>query len=132
MGSISSCGGEGLCQQQRLRHRVDYQRCYRQGRRRYGSVATLHFHPNEQQEARLGITASRKVGKAVVRHRAKRRVREIFRRFPKRQHLPKMDIVVHLKPGTGTASFHQLEQDVHQFLDFLVQRPLAKGPRSRR
>ena len=36
---------------------------------------------NEHGETRLGVTASRKVGKAVVRHRTKRRVREIFRRF---------------------------------------------------
>lgn len=122
MSSISSEGGEELSRHHRLRHRADFQRCYRQGRRRHGSVTTLHFHPNEQQEARLGITASRKVGKAVVRHRIKRRIREIFRRFEKRKLLPSMDIVVHLKPGTGHTDFHVLEEELQGLFDFLVQR----------
>ncbi len=126
VGSMTSTGGEELCRHQRLRHRVDFQRCYRKGRRKHGSVATLHFHPNEQQEARLGITASRKVGKAVVRHRIKRRIREIFRRFEHRSSLPKMDIVVHLRPGTGGTDFQTLQKEISTLLGSLVQRAASR------
>jgi ribonuclease P protein component len=35
--------------------------------------------PSKQGRARLGVTASRKVGNAVVRNRVKRRIREWFR-----------------------------------------------------
>ena len=77
---------------------------------------TLHVHPNDVEAARLGITASRKVGNAVVRHRNKRRVREIFRRSPERALLPASDIVVHLKPTAGKAEFRELEQELSQLL----------------
>lgn len=77
---------------------------------------SLHFHPRDPDEgvdnARLGITASRKVGKAVIRHRAKRRVREIFRRWENRILLGDVDIVVHLKPTAANADFESLEKEL--------------------
>jgi ribonuclease P protein component len=52
---------------------------------------------------RIGITASRKVGGAVVRNRVKRGVREWFRRS--RQALPAdVDVVVIARPGAGELS----------------------------
>ena len=47
-----------------------------------GRYVTLLAHPNNHACDRLGIIASRRVGNAVIRNRAKRRVREIFRRLP--------------------------------------------------
>jgi ribonuclease P protein component len=37
-------------------------------------------HPNDRDHDRLGIIASRRFGPAVMRTRAKRRLREVFRR----------------------------------------------------
>lgn len=110
---------ERLSRHHRLRRRADFLRCYRRGGKRHGSLATLHFHPNRQHEARLGITASRKVGKAVFRHRVKRRVREIFRRFPGRLDLAELDIVVHLWPAVGEAEFSALRNEIERLLSSL-------------
>ena len=41
---------------------------------------TLLVHPNQQALSRLGIVASRRVGNAIRRNRAKRLVRELFRK----------------------------------------------------
>jgi len=41
---------------------------------------TLLVHPNQQTLNRLGIVASRRVGNATRRNRAKRLVRELFRK----------------------------------------------------
>jgi ribonuclease P protein component len=41
---------------------------------------TLLGRPNDLDRDRLGVVASRRVGGAVVRNRAKRRLRELFRR----------------------------------------------------
>lgn len=81
---------------------------------------TIHAHPNEVPAARLGITASRKVGKAVIRHRAKRRVREIFRCWEGRAELSGLDVVVHLKPPAGRAGFAELKAEVEGLLSQLV------------
>jgi ribonuclease P protein component len=91
-------GKEGLGPDDRLRRRRDYLRASRAGRRRGGRFATLFYVPNDVGTARLGITASRKVGKSVVRQRLKRRVREIYRRWERRSDLPPLDLVVNLKP----------------------------------
>jgi len=68
-----------------VRSRRDFLRIQSLGRR----VTTPHFllllwvsDPNDTAMARLGITASRRVGGAVVRNRAKRLVREAFRATP--------------------------------------------------
>ncbi len=105
-----------MCRHQRLRRRADYLRCYRKGWKRHGSLASLHFHSNEGQDVRLGITASRKVGNSVVRHRLKRRIREIFRRFEHREKLRAMDVVVHLKPPAAQADFAALAVEVRRLM----------------
>lgn len=96
---------EGLRREQRLRRSSDFVRCYRRGTRKHGYFASVHFHANGSQDSRLGITASRKVGKAVIRHKLKRRAREIFRRFRMRDRLSGLDVVVHLKPTAATCEF---------------------------
>ena len=103
-----------------MRRRADFLRCYRSGGRRHGALLRLHFHPNDEQIARLGITASRKVGKAVVRHRLKRRVREIFRTWSRRAELPPLDVVVHLKPEASLADFQTLKTELERLLSRLV------------
>ena len=120
--------GERLSRHHKLRRRADFLRCYRRGGKRRGSLATLHFHTNEQREVRLGITASRKVGKAVLRHRVKRRVREIFRRFPGRRELAAIDIVVHLWPEAGSADFPTLRNEIERLLASL-RHPMGRRPR---
>ena len=55
--------------------------------------------------ARLGVVASRKIGGAVLRSRAKRLLREVYRRTPDR---PEGDLVLIARRGIGRASWHSL------------------------
>lgn len=109
-------GSERLLRRDRLRERREFLRCYRAGRRRTRPLLMLYSLPNQLDHARLGITASRKVGPAVVRNRAKRRIRDIFRRYADRPALAGWDIVVHLQPTSGGAEFGELQT---QFLELL-------------
>lgn len=64
----------------RLRASADFSIVQRQGRRVAARYLTLLGRPNALGRDRLGVIASRKVGGAVVRNRAKRRMRDLFRR----------------------------------------------------
>lgn len=121
--------GERLPPEERLRRRADYLRCYRTGRRRHGALAILYFVPNQVGHPRLGITASRKVGGAVVRQRLKRRIREIYRRWQDRANLPALDLVVHLKPEAGGSDFPAMRDDLLRLLGGVLPRP-AQRPAS--
>jgi len=121
-GSPVGATGERLPSQERLRRRTDYLRCYRKGRRRQGSLAILYFAPNQVGHPRIGITASRKVGKAVARNRLKRRIKEIYRRWQDRSQLPALDMVVHLKPEAGGSDFPALRAELLRLFSGLRER----------
>jgi len=115
-------GAESLRPEERLTRGGDYQKAYRHGRRRHGSLWILHWTSNELQHPRLGVTVSRKVGKAVVRVRTKRRIREIYRRWSERRRLPPIDVVVHVKPAAAAASFTEMERELQSGLRSLVRK----------
>ena len=62
-----------------VRKRADFELIYKTGIRRSGRLMTLFALERAAGVARLGIAATRKMGGAVQRNRAKRLVREIFR-----------------------------------------------------
>jgi ribonuclease P protein component len=77
----------------RLRDGRDFAAVY-QARTTAGDACLLVYgRPNDAGHPRLGLSVSRKVGKAVVRNRWKRLIREAFRTSPDR--LPAgLDLVV--------------------------------------
>lgn len=115
--------GESLLPEERLRRRGDFLRCYERGRRRHGELATIYFVEREPAAThpRLGITVTRKVGGAVVRHRVKRRIREIFRRWSKRERLAPYDIVVQARPVAREVDFQTLEAEIQRLLRSLLE-----------
>ncbi len=66
---------------------------------------------SDEQTIGIGFTASRRVGNAVRRNRAKRRLREIVRLILCDLDIPCCDIVVIAKPATVDAPFETLKRD---------------------
>ena len=72
---------QALPKRRRLSARAEFQKVYSQGQRYDGRLLAAFLRKNELNEHRLGVTASTKaVGKSVDRNRAKRLLRELFRR----------------------------------------------------
>jgi ribonuclease P protein component len=98
----------------RIRRSREFREITQVGRRHSSGAFVLLVRPSARcGRSRLGITASRKVGNAVVRNRVKRRVREWFRRGGQTE-LPGFDVVVIARTSAaalgGSATFDELSR----------------------
>jgi ribonuclease P protein component len=92
----------------RIRRRPDFLLVYEHGMRIRARLMTVIARRNALGRTRLGIAATRKLGNAVVRNRAKRLVRELFRHAD----VPAgLDIVVIPRPDMLDADFRSLESE---------------------
>jgi ribonuclease P protein component len=69
----------GFRSSEHIRRRADFEQAYEVGARMSGRFMTMFVRLNTGGHARLGIAATRKIGGAVIRNRAKRLTRELFR-----------------------------------------------------
>lgn len=79
--------------------------------------------------ARFGFTASRKIGGAVVRNRARRRLKEAVRLYAGPAAKPGFDYVLIARQGTLQRRFADLVEDLRLALDRIHRprgRPLAQ------
>jgi ribonuclease P protein component len=72
--------GQRLDRTWRLIRSALFREAYDQGRRYFGRCMVLWLRSGEGASLRLGVVTGRKVGEAVERNRARRRLREVFRR----------------------------------------------------
>lgn len=86
----------------RLRNREDFSRIYRNGKSFANSQFVVYWSRQHQSDPfRLGVSASKKIGNAVVRNRMRRLVKEIVRHQQERI-VEKLDIIVIVrKPAVG-------------------------------
>ncbi len=107
---------QSLTKDERLLARSDFKKVMTQGRKKMvDRTCTLFFLPNSLGRKRLGIIASRKIGNAVDRNRAKRKIREIFRHH-KNLGGQDMDIVVISARKLVNLPYAILEQKLTQTL----------------
>jgi ribonuclease P protein component len=95
---------------------VEFQRVFDGGQRIRGRFLTVIVAPGETSGARLGLVASRKLGDAVRRNRAKRLIREIFRLNPQASDSRGVDIVVIPHAELFDAAYATLVEDYRSAL----------------
>lgn len=109
----------GFDRSEKVRQRADYQKIYDRGVKVHGRTFTLFRFANGLEIGRLGIAATRKLGGAVVRNRAKRLVREVFRR---NKLAPGYDIVVIPRRELLDTSLVALESEFRHILERSARR----------
>ena len=103
---------ERLQPHERVRRRADFEHIYAHGAKRHGRFMTVFVLAREdaaeRRSSRFGVAATRKLGGAVVRNRAKRLSRELFRR-----HKPDagLDVIVVPRREFLAADLPSLERD---------------------
>jgi ribonuclease P protein component len=106
--SQAASGRATLSANERIRRRADFERIYQQGLKLGSRFMTVFLLRTGLPTSRLGVAATRKLGGAVVRNRAKRRSREIYRQHKPR---PGLDVVLVPKREFLTAEFAALERE---------------------
>ena len=95
----------------RLKRRADFQRVYRHGVRETGGHVVLFVMRAEDGAGRFGVTASRRVGGAVVRTRCKRRLRELYRLHRHELGGHAYEVVANARSGCARAPWGDLERE---------------------
>jgi ribonuclease P protein component len=105
-----------------IRRRADFEAVYQRGFKAGGRFMTVFTRPTEGTSPRLGIAATRKLGGAVVRNRAKRLIRELFRHNKPRGGI---DVVVVPRRELLDAPYLRIEAEFRA----LLERRLSPGSR---
>jgi ribonuclease P protein component len=98
----------------RLRHRQDFLRAQAQGKRLHTRHFGVTLAPMAEGHPRLGLVATRRMGRAVQRNRVKRLLREFFRRH--QIGLPTFDLVIMAKKGAQALAYRQVEEELGRLL----------------
>ena len=93
-----------------LNFNMQFARAYKSGSSCVRPTLVLYARQNGLKKNRLGITVSKKIGKAHIRNRAKRRLREVYRT---NSHLLRQgfDFVLVARGRTAGAAYSQIVDD---------------------
>ena len=91
-----------------LKKNKDFQIVYKIGKSYANKYLVMYVLENGRQDTRIGISASKKIGNSVVRHRFARLVRESFR-LNKDMLKDGVDIVVVARAAAKEKKFDKIE-----------------------
>lgn len=97
----------------RLRRRKDFDNVFRRGRAWSNGLLVLRSVASELPHNRYGFVTSKRVGKAVVRNRVRRRLKEAVRSLVV---VEPRDIVISAKAPAAQAGYQELKRSVEDLL----------------
>lgn len=80
---------------------------YSRGKKIIGKHMVLYYYPNRLGKNRYGITVSKKIGKAVVRNKVKRRIKESLRLLENQTKVG-FDIIMVARNSATAADYNKL------------------------
>ena len=92
-----------------LKENYEFRRLYQKGTSAVGSGMVVYCRKNRLGHNRLGVTVSVKLGHAVVRNRARRRLREVYR-LNSGKLAQGYDIILVARGRTLSASWKELNE----------------------
>jgi ribonuclease P protein component len=114
---------------ERIRRRSEFELIYKHGTKAGGRFMTIFLLRNGRPISRLGVAATRKLGGAVILNRAKRLVRDIYRRHKPG---PGLDLVVVPRREFLNVGLASLEADYQSIVSRRAGRAAGPPPASHR
>ena len=101
-----------------IKQNYEFRRVYNAGKSGATGLIAVYCKRGRPGVSRLGVTVGTKVGKAVIRNKVRRRLKEIYR-----LHEPELrrgfDIVIVARVKSRGATYRQLEKDFLRLADKL-------------
>ena len=111
-------GGYDLNPGTSIKRNGDFHRIYARGKSAVSPCVVIYCRKNRLGTNRFGFTVSKKLGKAVLRNRIRRRLREIMRLNNGRTEQG-YDLILVARGRAVQADYHRLEADVLNCLERL-------------
>jgi ribonuclease P protein component len=110
----------------RIRTSIEYRTLSKNGNRHYSDYFIFISQENQVSRSRLGITVSKKVGKAVTRNRIKRIIREHFRL--NRRLLPgRLDINIIARQSSGQIETAAIRDHLDRWFEEIARKTRIAG-----
>lgn len=89
----------------------DFRFLYKRGKSAVSPVLAIYAKKTKNTSNRIGITVSTKVGKAVVRNRVRRRIREAYR-INEGRFIDGCDVIIVARVRASSVSFNDIEKNL--------------------
>lgn len=116
---------ESLAPRERIKKKKDFLFLYKKGYRFKSKYFNLIGRSNALTYSRVGVVASRKVGNAVARNRAKRWMRELFRRNKDLFECP-VDLLIVATAAMEDASWAELREAYIKGIEEIFRKKRAR------
>ncbi len=93
----------------RIRQNKDYRRIYRSGKRYSNRAGLVYVTPSAKESVRIGFVATKRIGHAFARNRAKRLMKEVYR-LHRHKLKPHYDAVLLAGAFLTTATYGEAEK----------------------
>lgn len=101
-----------------MKARKDYLRLVKNGKKFFLNSFIAQFTPSLSPVGMVGITATKRLGNSVKRHRAKRRIKEVLRLWGQNsQAALAYDVVLVARSGVFEISFNELKGEWAGMID---------------
>ena len=101
----------------RIKASDDFALAIKKGKAQRNQSFVIHYHPNEFNYTRVGISVSSKLGNAVIRNQVKRQIRSMCDSLIE-YNSQSFDIVIIAKSNFLTRSFDDNKQSLQELLNF--------------
>lgn len=101
---------------QRVKKNAEFQKIFKRGKSFANRQFVVYcFEKEGQEDFRLGLSVSKKIGNAVTRNRIKRYIRQAFLEM-KDEVKPNMDYVIIARHQAATMDFHESKKSLQHVL----------------